>query len=209
VDWRQPQTTLQMPSPAVVDVVQNVWYFTKRPTNVILVADTSGSMEGGKMESARQALIAFVSQIRGERDRVGLVEFGSGVKDYLPLATMDDANRNRLLDTITLMEASGGTALIDATYAAAAEMLAEGDAGAINAIVVMTDGQENESQRGLAEIQALLAEAEMPPIIFTVGFGEDADENVLRVLAEIGGGQFRRADETDIAELYQIISTYF
>ena len=34
------------------------------------------------------------------------------------------------------------------------------DAGAINAIVVMTDGQENESRRGLAEIQALLAEAE-------------------------------------------------
>jgi Ca-activated chloride channel family protein len=209
VDWRQPQTTLQMPSPAVVDVVQNVWYFTKRPTNVILVADTSGSMEGGKMDSARQALAAFVEQIRGERDRVGLVEFGSGIKDYLPLATMDDDNRARLLDAITVLEASGGTALIDATYAAAAEMLAEDDAGAINAIVVMTDGQENESQRGLAELQSLLAQAETPPIIFTIGFGGDADEAVLSIMAEIGGGQFRRADETDIAELYQIISTYF
>ena len=209
VDWRQPQTTLQMPSPAVVDVVQNVWYFTKRPTNVILVADTSGSMEGGKMESARAALIAFVNQIRGERDRVGLVEFGSGLKDYLPLATMDDANRGRLLDAITTLQASGGTALIDATYAAAAEMLAEGDVEAINAIVVMTDGQENESQRGLAELQNLLATADTPPIIFTVGFGGDADEEVLSIMAEIGGGQFRRADETDIAELYQIISTYF
>lgn len=209
VDWRQPQTTLQMPSPAVVDVVQNVWYFTKRPTNVILVADTSGSMEGGKIDSAREALAAFVSQIRGERDRVGLVEFGSGLKGYLPLAVMDDDNRGRLLDSITVLEASGGTALIDATYAAAAEMLAEGDAGAINAIVVMTDGQENESERGLADIQELLAEAENPPLIFTIGFGDDADETVLGVLAEIGGGQFRRADETDIAELYQIISTYF
>lgn len=209
VDWRQPQTTLQMPSPAVVDVVQNVWYFTKRPTNVFLVADTSGSMEGSKMESARQALLTFVNQIRGERDRIGLVEFGSGVKGYLPLATMDDDNRGRLLDTITMMQASGGTALIDATYAAAAEMLAEGDAEAINAIVVMTDGQENESERGLAELQNLLAQADTPPIIFTIGFGGDADENVLGVMAEIGGGQFRRADETDIAELYQIISTYF
>ena len=209
VDWRQPQTTLQMPSPAVVDVVQNVWYFTKRPTNVILVADTSGSMEGGKMDSAREALLAFVEQIRGERDRVGLVEFGSGIKSYLPLTPMDDDNRVKLLETITWLEASGGTALIDATYAAAAEMLAEGDAGAINAIVVMTDGQENESERGLAELQNLLAAAETPPIIFTVGFGGDADEDVLGILAEIGGGQFRRADETDIAELYQIISTYF
>jgi Ca-activated chloride channel family protein len=161
------------------------------------------------MESARNALLAFVEQIRGERDRVGLVEFGSGVKGYLPLASMDDVNRGRLLDTIKLMQASGGTALIDATYAAVAEMLAEGDAGAINAIVVMTDGQENESERGLADIQNLLATADTPPIIFTIGFGDDADENVLGILAEVGGGQFRRADETDIAELYQIISTYF
>jgi Ca-activated chloride channel family protein len=209
VDWRQPQTTLQMPSPAVVDVVQNVWYFTKRPTNVILVADTSGSMEGSKMDSAREALLAFVGQIRGERDRVGLVVFGSGIKGYQPLEIMDDANRARLMDMITVLQASGGTALIDATYAAVAEMLSEGDPQAINAIVVMTDGQENESDRGLADIQNLLASADTPPIIFTIGFGGDADEGVLSVLAEVGGGQFRRADETDIAELYQIISTYF
>ena len=90
VDWRQPQTTLQMPSPAVVDVVQNVWVYTKRPTNVFLVADTSGSMEGSKIDRAREALAAFVSAIRGERDQVGLVEFGSGIKDYVPLETMSD-----------------------------------------------------------------------------------------------------------------------
>ena len=209
VDWRQPQTTLQMPSPAVVDVVQNVWVYTKRPTNVFLVADTSGSMEGSKIDRAREALAAFVSAIRGERDQVGLVEFGSGIKSYVPLETMSGPNRNRLLNTIGSLEASGGTALIDATYAAVAQLMAENDNQAINAVVVMTDGQENESQRGLSELQSLLANSENPPIIFTIGFGDDADENVLGVMAEIGGGQFRRASETDIAELYQIISTYF
>lgn len=209
VDWRQPQTTLQMPSPAVVDVVQNVWVYTKRPTNVFLVADTSGSMEGTKMDRAREALDAFVSAIRGERDQVGLVEFGSGIKSYVPLETMSGSNRERLLNTIGSLEAGGGTALIDATYAAVAQLMAANDTQAINAVVVMTDGQENESQRGLSELQSLLANSENPPIIFTIGFGDDADENVLGVMAEIGGGQFRRASETDIAELYQIISTYF
>ena len=114
-----------------------------------------------------------------------------------------------MLDTIDRLEAGGGTALIDATYAAVAELIGENDTEAINAIVVMTDGQENESERGLNELQSLLASTDNPPIIFTIGFGDDADENVLGVMAEIGGGQFRRADETDIAELYQIISTYF
>ena len=209
VDWRQPQTTLQMPSPAVVDVVQNVWVYTKRPTNVFLVADTSGSMEGSKIDRAREALGAFVSAIRGERDKVGLVEFGSGIKDYVPLETMSEPNRDRLLNTIGSLESGGGTALIDATYAAVAQLMAENDPQAINAVVVMTDGQENESQRGLNELQSLLATSDNPPIIFTIGFGDDADENVLGVMAEIGRGQFRRAGETDIAELYQIISTYF
>jgi len=209
VDWRQPQTTLQMPSPAVVDVVQNFWYYAKRPTNVFLVADTSGSMEGNKIDRAREALIAFVSQIKGDRDRVGLVEFGSGVKDYLPLQPMDDANRATLLGRLERLQAGGGTALVDATYAAVATLLETNDPEAINAIVVMTDGQENESQRGLGDLQALLRSTGTPPIIFTIGFGEDADEDVLQVMAEIGGGQFRRADETDIEELYKIISTYF
>lgn len=209
VDWRQPQTTLQMPSPAVVDVVQNFWYYAKRPTNVFLVADTSGSMEGVKMDRAREALISFVNQIKGTRDRVGLVEFGSGIKSYVPLTAMDDVNKAQLLNRLQAMESGGGTALIDAAYEAATEMIKANDTEAINAIVVMTDGQENESSRGLGDLQDLIASTPHPPIIFTIGFGEDADENVLSVMASIGGGQFRRADETDIQELYKTISTYF
>jgi Ca-activated chloride channel family protein len=122
---------------------------------------------------------------------------------------MNEGNRGQLLGIVGSLEASGGTALIDATYAAVGELIGENDTQAINAVVVMTDGQENESERGLGELQSLLSSTPNPPIVFTIGFGDDADENVLGVMAEIGGGQFRRADETDIAELYKIISTYF
>jgi len=209
VDWREPQTTLQMPPPAVVDVVQNFWYYTKRPTNVYLVVDTSGSMGGSKIERTQEALAAFIGQIRGDRDRVGIVEFGSGTKDLVPLTVMDAGNRQALLARIENMQAEGGTALLDATYDAIDLLAQEDDREAINAIVVMTDGQENESMRSLREIQQRLSASATPLVIFTIGFGEDADENVLSVLAQIGGGQFRRADETDIAELYRIISTYF
>ena len=58
-----------------------IWYYTKRPTNVYLVVDTSGSMEGEKIERAQTALKSFLAQIRGERDRVGVIEFGSGLKN--------------------------------------------------------------------------------------------------------------------------------
>lgn len=210
VDWRQPQTTLQMPSPSVIQVVRNVWYYTKRPTNVYLVVDTSGSMEGNKILRARQAISAFVEQIQGDRDRLGIVEFGSGTKNFLPLRVMDDSARRDTLNVIDDMEAFGGTALVDAVYAAISDIAAQNDPGAINAIVVMTDGQENESYYRLHDLEALLdSTGTQRPVIFTIAFGDDADEPLLTEMARIGGGQFRRADETDIEELYRIISTYF
>jgi Ca-activated chloride channel family protein len=210
VDWRQPQTTLQMPAPSVIQVVRNVWYYTKRPTNVYLVVDTSGSMEGNKIVRAREALVAFVQQIQGDRDRLGLVEFASGTKNFLPLRVMDDSNRRDTINVINEMDAYGGTALVDAVYAAVTDIAAQEDTGAINAIVVMTDGQENESYYRLRDLEMLLnSSGSARPVIFTIAFGNDADEPLLTEMARIGQGQFRRADETDIEELYRIISTYF
>lgn len=211
VDWRQPQTTLQMPSPAVVEVIQNFWYYTKRPTNVYLVVDTSGSMEeGNKLPRTKEALRAFVDQIKGDRDQLGLLEFASGSKNFTPLRPLDDTVRSDLLNQIDGMEAIGGTALIDAVYAAANDILAQDDSEAIKALVVMTDGQENESTYSLDDLSDLLQSyPDQRLVIFTIAFGSDADENLLQAIANIGDGQFRRADETDIEELYKIISTYF
>ncbi len=211
VDWRQPQTTLQMPPPAVIEVVQNSWYYTKRPTNVYLVVDTSGSMaEGNKLSRTKEALRAFVEQIKGQRDQVGLVDFASGIKGFTPLRTLDDGVRADLLAQIDALDATGGTALLDAVYDTTNDLLASGESEAINALVVMTDGQENESFRSLDEIQQLIdSYPEQRLVIFTVAFGSDADEALLAAIAEIGDGQLRRAGETDIEELYRIISTYF
>ena len=210
VDWHQPQTTLQMPSPAVVDVVQNFWYYAKRPTNVYLVVDTSGSMEGNKLSRAQEALKSFVGQIKGNRDRIGIVEFGSGTKNFTPLRVIDDNTRADTLNQIDQMRAEGGTALIDAVYDAVTDLQAQSDSKAINAIVVMTDGIENESRYSLNDLRALInSQPNTRLVIFTIGFGSDADEDILGSMAQIGNGQFRRADETDIEELYRIISTYF
>ncbi len=210
VDWRQPQTTLQMPAPAVIEVVRNSWYYTKRPTNVYLVVDTSGSMEGDKIVRTREALKSFVNQIKGTRDRLGIVEFASGTKNFTPLRTLDEGARADTLNLIDQMTAQGNTGLIDAVYDAVTDLQAQGDNDAINAVVVMTDGRENASYRSVNELSTLINNRPSPQmVIFTIAFGSDADEELLRSIAQLGNGQFRRADETDIEELYKIISTYF
>jgi Ca-activated chloride channel family protein len=210
VDWRQPQTTLQIPSAMVVEVVQNVWWYTKRPTNVYLVVDTSGSMQGVKIRRTQEALQAFVGQIQGDRDQVGLIEFGSGVKLFEPLQALDDASRQELIQRINRMEADGQTAMIDAVLEAYDDLQRTGNTEAINAIVVMTDGLENASYYTIDHLRARFEEEQaVTVVVFAIAFGNDADAGLLREIADIGGGQFRRADETDIEELYKVISTYF
>ena len=212
VDWRQPQTTLQIPATSVVEVVQNVWWYTKRPTNVYLVVDTSGSMEErDKISLTRVALRSFVDQIRGDRDQVGLITFATNVNLIRALQPLDDAGRTQLNSAVDGLVASGNTALIDGVWMAYTELMERGNPESINAIVVMTDGQENSSRQSLSALQRRIQQEQgtQQIVIFTIAFGSDADEKLMRTMAEMGGGQYRRADETDIEDLYKIISTYF
>jgi Ca-activated chloride channel family protein len=212
VDPAQPQTTLQMPGPAVVDVVQNAWQFTKRKANVYLVVDTSGSMEeSDKLEAARAALREFLGQIKGDQERVGLVEFSSFVNNIDPLQELG-INRGTLGATVDGLQAGGDTALLDGVRAAYVRLQDEADAGRINAIVVMTDGKENASAISLPELRQEIMDGNrdgVPVVIFAIAFGEDADYDMLQAIAEASGGQVRQGDLESIRQLYRVLSSYF
>jgi Ca-activated chloride channel family protein len=192
-------------------VVRDVWWYTKRHTNVFLVVDTSGSMEGDKLENARLGLQAFVEGIRGDQERVGMIEFASRVGRVMPL---DELGRNRvaLEQAIAALSAGGNTALLDAVEAAYEQLQAMGDRERINAVVVMTDGRENASRIRLRQLQARIREGNdhgVPVVVFCIAYGGDADLEMLRAIAEASGGQVRQGDLASIEELYRLISTYF
>jgi Ca-activated chloride channel family protein len=151
-----------------------------------------------------------VNQIRGDRDQLGLIEFGTGVKSFEPLRPLDDDRRQTLIRQINRMEATGDTALLDAVRRAYDDLQDRADTEAINAIVAMTDGRENASGSSIADLEwRFRQEQAVKVVVFTIAFGNDADERLLQRIADAGDGQFRRADETDIEALYEIISTYF
>jgi len=211
VDPRQPHTTLQMPGPAVVDVVRNVWWYTKRHTNVYLVVDTSGSMSGEKLEAASEALSVFLSEIKGDLEQVGMVEFSTHVNNIIPLAKLQD-NRSQLEATVEALYAEGDTALLDAVRSAYVRLQQENDAERINAIVAMTDGRENASRLSLRQLAGEIEQGNssgVQVVIFCIAYGSDADYEVLETLASASGGQVRTGDLETIRELYKILSTYF
>jgi Ca-activated chloride channel family protein len=210
VDHSQPQTTLQLPPPDVVAVVQNVWAAAKRRTNVILVVDTSGSMKGDKLTNMQTALRAFLAQIPSDQERIGLVEFNSTVTSIIELDTLAK-NRGALTREIDGLQANGNTAFLDAVRTAYRRLQQSGDSERINAIVAMTDGRENASRVTLQQLadEMQTGNQKTPIIVFSVAYGSDADMKVLDTLAKASGGQVRVGTPETIRELYKILSSYF
>ncbi len=211
VDASQPQTALQVPGGNVVQVVRDVWWYIKRHTNVILVVDTSGSMQGDKIYNVKEALRIFVEQIKGPEESVGLIEFYTYVDVLVPLEKLTD-NRQDVLRAIDGLVADGETALLDGVYKAYQGLQALNDTERINAIVVMTDGRENYSDISLQRLENYMREGNqsgVPVIVFAIAYGADADYATLRVLAEATDGQVYEGTLETIRQLYKILSTYF
>jgi Ca-activated chloride channel family protein len=211
VNPQEPQTTLQIPSPAVVEVVQNAWYYTKRLANVFLVVDTSGSMRGEKLAAAQEALQTFLDQIVNDRERIGMIEFSDQVNHVVELDELAN-NRDVLQFDIDNLQAGGNTALLDAVRAAYRRMQREGDPERINAIVAMTDGRENQSAVTLNQLVREINQGNaggVPVIVFSIAYGDDADYDILTALANASGGQVREGSPETIQQLYKILSSYF
>jgi Ca-activated chloride channel family protein len=168
-------------------------------------------MSGEKLANAQEALRVFLDQIKGDVERVGMVEFSSQVNNIIPL---DELSQNRADLTMAMeeLEAGGETALLDAISAAYVRLQQLGDSERINAIVALTDGQENNSGIGLRELTRRMREGNesgVPIIVFCIAYGDDADYDTLEALAEPTGGQVRTGDLESIRQLYKILSTYF
>jgi Ca-activated chloride channel family protein len=99
---------------------------------------------------------------------------------------------------------------VDGVYEAYRRLQDLGDAERINAIVVMTDGQENNSRMSLRQlVREVSQDGQMPVVIFCIAYGGDADIDTLQAIAEPTGGQVREGDLDTIRDLYKILSTYF
>jgi Ca-activated chloride channel homolog len=130
------------------DAIVDSWQEVKKPGVAVFVADTSGSMQGTKIEEAKKGLKRALDGM-AERNRVGFISFNSVPNDKSRFPSIQVAplseNRFALAKAIEDMRAGGGTALYDAVKQGI-EMAdaAPGDDEAIRGVVILTDGQANE-----------------------------------------------------------------
>jgi Ca-activated chloride channel family protein len=214
VDPLQPQNTLAVPNAATIRAIRELWGQQKRPVNLTMVFDVSGSMrERNRMENARTGAANFVDQL-GDNDRLTLIAFNDKqtvVFDDLEVGS----NRERMKRDILSLIPGGGTALFDSIAFAIERQQSKLSREAINALVVMTDGEDTNSTRfrdaaTLMDRFGMTAESTADISIFTIGYDlNDAGLRPLRTIAERGRGAFYQGDVGNIRDVYLEISTFF
>lgn len=167
---------------------------TKRsPMDVAFVIDRSGSMGGGKLEQAKQAVQAAVTVLK-PGDRFTVVTFDDQIDLMMPLTEATIPGQMLLASHLQHLQPRGGTNLSDGWLTGcqhlATAMTSDRDTR-IRRTILLTDGQANAGivdPVELARHATVLREAGITTTTMGVGYG--FDEVLLGSLAEAGGGNF-------------------
>ncbi|MBA2528958.1 MAG: VWA domain-containing protein [Euzebyales bacterium] len=166
---------------------------------VVLVIDTSGSMSGAPMVSAKAAASSFVRQLPSGSE-VAVLGFGSEPTLASPFTT-SAAAAARAIDRL---RPSGETALYDALARALREFPA--GSGAQRAVVVLSDGADTASETTSRATRSALREAEVG--FFGVSLtSADGNGAALRDLSKAVNGRVVAAhDAAALADVYADIA---
>jgi Ca-activated chloride channel family protein len=141
------------------------------PRDMVLVLDTSGSMNGVKMEQARKALKLCLENLRPQ-DRFGLMNFATTVNKYRDnLVEAGSEHVDNAKKWCDKLRATGGTAIDEALKQALA--MRTDDQGRSFTIVFFTDGQPTIGETDCDKIlKNVMAKNSANTRIFTFGVGE-------------------------------------
>jgi Ca-activated chloride channel family protein len=213
-DPSQPKRVLGLPEPRVLAQLKSTWRQDRKPANVLLVLDTSGSMaEADRLENARRGLKVFLAQV-APQDRVGLTTFSDRITPLVPVGPFT-ANRARLEGTIDGLIADGGTSVYDAAstgYETVRDLAGRGDR--INAVVLLTDGEDTDSSRTAREVVQELqgqGDSSTQVRVFTIAYSASAQgaAEALDAIAAASGGKSYKGSTEDIESVYRSISSFF
>ncbi len=146
-----------------------------KPLAIALVLDTSLTMEGSKLDAAREAALALLRGLEPE-DRCALLTFSDDVRVAEGLTEDRDAIEVPLRE----VRAEGGTALYDAIWRGA-DLLRGEDSRRV--MVLLSDGRD-EAASGLepgslhTQEEALDQALRTETMVFAIGFGRRLDEQL-------------------------------
>ncbi|AYG84172.1 hypothetical protein DWB77_06385 [Streptomyces hundungensis] len=216
--------TADPPSNQELQDALGMWTITVQSARLTTVVDASGSMaaavpgSGGRsrMDVTKASLLQALAQFTAE-DEIGLWDFATrldGSRDYrrlVPTARLGDpaagggTQRSRLTSAFAALQPvpHGATGLFDTTLAAYQEATSTYASGKFNAVVLLTDGANEDpgsiSRADLVARLHQLADPAKPVALIAIAVGPQADQDEVREIARAGGGAgYQVNDPADI-----------
>ena len=175
-----------------------------RPSlNLSLVLDRSGSMGGEKIRRAREATAYCIDQLLPS-DRLSVVIFDNSVEVLIPSQLAE--NKAQLKDMLKEVYARNSTALHEAWVRGGMQVSEHLTDGAINRVVLITDGLANE---GLTNVDQIVSQvrglSERGVGTSSIGIGDDFNEDLLIPMASAGGGNSWHVKEaSDMQRIFAV-----
>lgn len=214
VDPNATYNSLRPPSPEVVEAMLQSWRdYAKKPSQVVVVVDSSGSMAGAKLPAVQSTLRTYIESL-GPQEEIALIDFDNRIQKPVKVDGTPQG-RERGMQFITRLQADGGTRLYDAALEARNWLQNNYKENAINAVLILTDGEDSGSQVSLQRLTQQLEQnsfsSDRRIAFFTVGYGREGEFNpdVLEKIAELNGGYYRKGNPETISQLMSDLQLEF
>jgi len=171
--------------------------------NLVFLVDVSGSMEGDdRLELLKASLKLLVDSLRPQ-DRVSLVTYASGTRIVLePTSGSEKAKIRAAIGELRAGGSTAGAAGLQLAYQMAEQAYVD---GAVNRILLATDGDFNVGVSNTEELKAMVTRARDKGItLSTLGFGDDNYNEAMMVqIADVGNGNYSYIDT--LAEAQKVL----
>jgi Ca-activated chloride channel family protein len=163
----------------------------RAPMNLSIVLDRSGSMEGAKLEKARQAAAMAVDKL-GDDDIFSLVTYDSDTNLLIaPERVGGQDHREDLKARIHRIQPGGSTALHAGVVLGAKQVRRFFEKERVNRVILLSDGIANVGPSKTSDLARLGRELRSDGIaVSTVGLGDDYNEDLMTALAESSNANY-------------------
>jgi len=166
--------------------------FTRKPLNLSLVVDVSGSMSGDRIAATREALRTLVESLRDD-DTFSLISFNSTAT--VRLEPTSGGNKTQLIDAIETLQAGGGTDIgagLDEGFSQIrSELNNENRQSVLHRVMLFTDMHPNQGVRdGRTFVRMLESAAEDAIGVTSFGVGIDFGADLANQVSQVRGGNY-------------------
>ena len=193
------------PTPAgdVLLAAQSNWKLRKdggRTVYMALVIDTSGSMEGERMQAVQDGLRIAAGQIN-PGNYVSIVTFDDGPIRRLPLAPFDQQQHQRFLATVDTLRADGATAMYDGVMVGLADLMEKQAADPTGRfyLLLLTDGDVNRGFKFDA-VRDIMAYSDVR--FYPIAYGE-VSQDELQAIASLRESTVQQGSPDNVQSLFK------